>query len=552
MSTEQRALLATVLALVIFVVWGFLFPQPSEPPQSAKPVAGPEAPTAAVPRPPAAPTAVAPLRSAAASPAPPEREVVVETDLIRAVLTSRGATLKSWGLKRYESDDGKPVDLVAPSAGPWAPLLAWSGGLEEAAPIDFDVDRDRLDLRSSGETGTVTFTSRADGPLRLIKRLTFRRDAYRVEVQLLWRNAGKKPIGILPEIAWGPGLRDDRGRSRSQLQPPTTWVDGRRVTDDLQKLQAPSTHSGAVSWVALYDQYFAAALLPDGEAVVASVRKDPRGLPLIALAAPARTLQPGSEATNRFALYAGPKALERLKAVGPNLDSIVDLGWFDFLARPALALLRFLHRFTGNYGLAIILVTLLQKVVFHPLTVKSLRSMQAMQALQPKIAAVQERYKNNPQRKQQEMMDLYKKHGVNPMGGCLPMLLQIPIFIALYNALSNSVEMWRARFLWVRDLSQPDALFTIDVWGLKDYPFNLLAILMGITMFIQQKQAPVAGDPRQAKLMLYLMPTIFTFMFWTFPSGLVLYWLVNNILQIGQQYWLERQGKLKPREAEKA
>ncbi|MGH7428158.1 MAG: membrane protein insertase YidC, partial [Candidatus Methylomirabilaceae bacterium] len=304
--------------------------------------------------------------------------------------------------------------------------------------------------------------------------------------------------------------------------------------------------------IALHDQYFAAALLPDGGPAVAIVRKDAGGQPLIALAAPAQTLRPGAEATERFTLYAGPKALDRLKASGPHLDSIVDLGWFDFLARPALELLQFLYRFTGNYGLAIILVTLLQKIVFHPLTIKSLRSMQAMQALQPKIAAVQERYKNNPQRKQQEMMDLYKKHGVNPMGGCLPMVLQIPIFIALYNALSNSVEMWRARFLWIKDLSQPDALFTIDVWGLKDYPFNLLSLLMGVTMFVQQKMAPATGDPRQAKLMLYLMPTMFTFMFWTFPSGLVLYWLVNNILQIGQQYWLERQGKLRPREAEKA
>ncbi len=551
MSTEQRALLATVIALAIFVAWGFLFPQSSEPPQRAKPATGPETPKAPAPRPAAAPTAVAPLKGAAASSKLPEREVIVDTDLIRVVLTTRGATLKSWELKRYTRDDGKPVDLVPPTEGSWAPLLAWSGKLEEAAPIDFEADRDRLDLRSPSETGTVTFTSRTGGPLRLTKRLTFRGDIYRVEVQLVWENEGKKPIGILPEIAWGPGLRDDRDRSRSQLQPPTTWVDGRRVTDDLEKLQGPSTHSGAVSWIALHDQYFAAALLPDGEAVVATVRKDARGQALISLAARAQTLQPGAEASGRFTLYAGPKVLDRLKAVGPNLDSIVDLGWFDFLARPAVELLRFLYRFTGNYGLAIILVTLLQKVLFHPLTIKSLRSMQAMQALQPKIAAVQERYKNNPQRKQQEMMDLYKKHGVNPMGGCLPMLLQIPIFIALYNALSNSVEMWRARFLWIKDLSQPDALFTIDVWGLKDYPFNLLSLLMGVTMFVQQKQAPVAGDPRQAKLMLYLMPTMFTFMFWTFPSGLVLYWLVNNILQIGQQYWLERRGKLGQREAEK-
>ncbi|MBI3779569.1 MAG: membrane protein insertase YidC, partial [candidate division NC10 bacterium] len=247
-----------------------------------------------------------------------------------------------------------------------------------------------------------------------------------------------------------------------------------------------------------------------------------------------------------------PKDLDWLKAAGPDLENLLDLGWVDILARPALYLLRFLYRYSGNYGLAIILVTLLQKIVFHPLTAKSLRSMQAMQALQPKLAALQERFKNNPQKKQQETMELYKKYGVNPVGGCLPMLLQIPIFIALYNALSSSVEMWRAPFLWIKDLSQPDALFTVDLWGSRNYPFNLLALLMGASMFVQQKMTPTAGDPRQAKMMLYLMPTMFTFMFWSFPSGLVLYWLVNNLLQIGQQYWLQRRGKLAPRGEEAA
>lgn len=223
----------------------------------------------------------------------------------------------------------------------------------------------------------------------------------------------------------------------------------------------------------------------------------------------------------------------------------MDLGWFDALARPALHLLRFLNRISGNYGVAIILVSVLQKIVLHPLTAKSLRSMQAMKALQPKIAAISERNKNNPQKKQQEVMGLYKKHGVNPLGGCLPMLIQLPIFVALYNALSSSVEMWRAPFLWIKDLSQPDALFAFDVWGLKDYPFNLLALLMGASMFFQQKMSPPSSsDPQQAKLMLWMMPTMFTFMFWTFPSGLVLYWLVSNILQMGQQQWLQKRGKL--------
>jgi YidC/Oxa1 family membrane protein insertase len=174
-----------------------------------------------------------------------------------------------------------------------------------------------------------------------------------------------------------------------------------------------------------------------------------------------------------------------------------------------------------------------------------MKSMQAMQAVQPKIQAIQERYKNNPQKKQEETMALYRKHGVNPMGGCLPMLAQIPIFIALYNALSASVEMWQAHFLWIRDLTQPDSLFTVTLWGGHAISANLLALLMGVSMWVQQKMSPTTGDPRQAQMMLWMMPIIFTFMFWSFPSGLVLYWLVNNILQVGQQ-WLINRGPARP------
>ena len=552
MSTEQRALIATILVVLIFFGYQYFLPRSEEPPSRAKeaattlPAKSPTPQRAVAPFPLAAPQGRAEQAKAA------EREVVVETEAVKAIFTTRGGMLKSWRLKRYTLEDGQAVELVAPSAGPLGPLFAWSGRPEGVSPLDFEPDKGRLDLHSPAESGSVTFSSRAGGPLQLAKRLIFKGDSYRVEVQLYWKNTGKKPIAIAPELAWGPGFHDSLNKQRSRLLPPTTWVDGRRVTDDIEKLQGAATHSGQVSWTALHDPYFAAALMPEGKGVAASVRKEAPGQPLVALAAPAQTLQPGGEATQKFALYAGPKDLDRLKAAGSDLDNLLDLGWFDLLARPALYLLRFLHRFSGNYGLAIILVTLLQKVVFHPLTAKSLRSMQAMQALQPKLAALQERYKNNPQKKQQETMELYKKHGVNPMGGCLPMLLQIPIFIALYNALSNSVEMWRAHFLWIKDLSQPDALFTIDIWGLKNYPFNLLALFMGASMFVQQKMTPTAGDPRQAKMMLYLMPTMFTFMFWSFPSGLVLYWLVNNVLQIGQQYWLQSRGKLAPSGAETA
>lgn len=481
-----------------------------------------------------------------AAPKAPEREVVVETDVVRAVLTSRGGTLKSWQLKAYQVADGQGVDLVAVQQEDLlGPLMVSSGSPEEPAPLDFNIDKAQLNIGSSSETGSITFSSRGSSPLQLSKRLTFKGNSYRVEVELSWKNTGKKPITIAPELAWGPGFYSSVGDKRPQPLSSTSWVDGRRVKDDIGSLQDAVTHSGQVSWTALQNLYFAAALLPGDKGSVATVRKGPQEQPVISLVAPTQNLQPGEELTQHFALYSGPKDLDHLKTAAPDLGNIVDLGWFDALARPALHLLRFLYRLSGNYGVAIILVTILQKVALHPLTAKSLQSMQAMKALQPKVALLSERYKNDPKKKQQEVMGLYRKHGVNPLGGCLPMLIQIPIFVALYNALSSSVEMWRAHFLWIKDLSQPDALFTVDVWGLRDYPFNLLALFMGASMFLQQKMSPPASsDPQQAKLMLYMMPIMFVFMFWTFPSGLVLYWLVNNVLQMGQQYWLQKRGKL--------
>ena len=545
MTTQVRALLATALATIILFAGQYLLPSPfKEAPGPASEKAVPAAAKPSTSPSSAAPSPLDGLHKRKTPPKEPEREAVVETDIVRAVFTSRGGTLKSWRLKPYPVADGQGVNLVAPREEDLlGPLLVASGSPEDPAPLDFDIDKAQLNLHSSSETGSITFSSRGSEPLQLSKRLTFTGNSYRVEVELSWKNAGKKPMTIAPELTWGPGFYSNVSDQRAQVLSSASWVDGRRVKDDIGSLQGVAAHSGQVSWTALQNLYFAAALLPEDKGSGVAVRKGPQEQPIIALVTPTQSLEPGGGLTQRFALYGGPKDVDHLKAAGSDLSKLLDLGWFDALARPALHLMRFLYRLSGNYGVAIILISLLQKIVLHPLTAKSLRSMQEMKALQPKIAAIAERNKNNPQKKQQETMALYKKYGINPLGGCLPMLVQIPIFIALYNALSSSVEMWRAPFLWIHDLSQPDALFAVNVWGLKDYPFNLLALFMGASMFLQQKMSPSVGDPQQAKLMLYMMPIMFTFMFWTFPSGLVLYWLINNVLQVGQQRWLQKRAK---------
>jgi YidC/Oxa1 family membrane protein insertase len=458
---------------------------------------------------------------------------------MRVTFSTAGARATSWQLRRYRVDDGAPVEMVAakdPGRSP-GPLSAWAD--PEQIQAVYQVDRDRLSL-TGDESGTITFTQVAASGVELQKRLTFRADRYHAEVVLTLRNLAATEVAVEPRLAWGPGLRNSTDKKQSTLQAPTLWLDGKRLHEDVAKLAGEKVLTGTLSWAALQDTYFAAALLPKDHGQRAFVTKADADQPVVGLAEARQTLSPGEQVITSAQVFAGPKDLDVLKGVGQDLDNLVDLGWFDFLARPALYLLKFLYGFTGNYGLAIILVTVLQKIAFHPLTVKSLKSMKAMQAVQPKLQAIQERYKNNPQKKQEETMALYRKHGVNPMGGCLPMVVQIPIFIALYNALGSSVEMWQARFLWIRDLTQPDALFTLSVWGGYTLSANLLALLMGVSMWVQQKMSPPAGDPRQAQLMLWIMPIMFTFMFWGFPSGLVLYWLVNNILQIGQQWLITR------------
>jgi YidC/Oxa1 family membrane protein insertase len=555
---ERNAILATALVILILVGYQWYLSRLEPPPQEpARPA------TTAPAQPVAPPAAHAPAAAPAkASPKPkgyvptaqsalPARDIVVETPLMQVTLSTAGARVTSWQLKRYHAGNGAPVDLVAAkdSAASPGPLSAWAD--DEQAQAIYRADRQRLDLTGRGESGAVTFTQVSAPGIEIQKKLTFRADRYEVSVDLTVRNLSGGEVSAEPRLAWGPGLRNSLDKKHSTLQAPTLWLDGKRIHEDVAKMNGEKIEPGNPSWAALQDTYFAAALIPGEKGLQAFVRKGAADQPLVGLVAAKQVLPPGGRMDVKALVFAGPKDLDVLKEMGHDLDQLVDLGMFDriYLVTAALWLLKFLYRFTGNYGIAIILVTVLQKIAFHPLTVKSLKSMKAMQEIQPKVQAIQERYKNNPQKKQEETMALYRKHGVNPMGGCLPMLVQIPIFLALYNALSSSVEMWQARFLWIPDLTQPDSLFTVTLWGGHAYPFNLLALLMGVSMWVQQKMSPPAGDPRQAQMMLWMMPIVFTFMFWGFPSGLVLYWLVNNILQIGQQ-WLITRSSARPAPAE--
>lgn len=544
-NLERRAILATVLALIVLLgYYTFFMPAPPPPPaepEKAQPEVAEEVTPPVSTTKQESPSKTQPI-SGPLKRAEREEEVVLETDLLSVTLSNRGGGVRSWKLKQYEEAAGF-VDLVGalPEEGAPLPLATSIQGGEGANGLYRIVERP-----SAGPTEPqrVVMEFQETSGIVLEKTVILYPGSYLADIQIRLKNLGQAATQGPLRLQWGPGFRIGTNDKVAGQATPAAWIDGKVVYPEAEEAGQELTQSGKIGWMALQDLYFAAALIPGETDPASFVAKDAEGMQLVGLLYPAMRIAPGTAKKVEMKLYAGPKEITRLRTAGHNLRELVYLGWFDFLARPALYFLQFLYGFIGNYGVAIIIITVLQKLVFYPLTQKSHKSMQAMQVLQPKMQAIKERHKNNPQKVNQETMELYKKHGVNPVGGCLPMLIQIPIFIALYRALGSSVELWHAPFaLWITDLSAPDILFTIP-YGADVFAVRALALIMGISMFIQQKMSPTGGDPRQAKMMLYMMPIMFTFIFWSMPSGLVLYWLVNNVLQIGHQYHMNRGLKL--------
>jgi YidC/Oxa1 family membrane protein insertase len=309
---------------------------------------------------------------------------------------------------------------------------------------------------------------------------------------------------------------------------PVTYTGEDLNTDDVEDLASESKSYGKeVVWTAFETKYFISAAVPlDNSAEKVRIEKED-GSVVNTLVSPYQAVDPGQTLIYDYLLYFGPRHLEILKEVNYQLAEAIDLGFFGIIAKPLRLVLNFFYSFVGNYGVAIILLTVIIKLIFWPLTQKSYSSMKAMQKLQPEMAKIREKHKNDKERLNREIMELYKKNRVNPLGGCLPMLVQIPVFFALYQVLLNDIALRHAPFmLWINDLSAKD-------------PYYVTPLIMGGTMFIQQKMTPSTMDPTQAKMFM-LMPVVFTFMFLNFPSGLVIYWLVNNLLTILQQFFINR------------
>ncbi len=519
-------------------------------PQTSAEAGSPEAPGPAG-------SAAAGQSGVAGAPAPVAREIPIavhtlETADVRARISNGPQMIESWELLHFDErlpDGAVPIDLVDPEQ----PVLSTRiGGLSGGfADLRFEVvhagPREILQ-RVQNETGTFTRTLRLDPngygfdlELAFDSRLATAVDA-RFEIGWSARTSTRADFGEVSLLAYGASEGVTRSLVNGVGQPGFLGFGG--STDGKERVE------GAAQWAGFDVPYFTGVIL-DSEArdrlSVEFEALEPTIAARARLSLPSVTVAPGGSAQERLRGFFGPKLPDSLESVAPSLAHTVNRGWswLEPLTRFFEIALDWLYRYIPNYGIAIIVLTILVRIVTAPLMMNQMRSAERMRAVQPRMKALQEKYKDDRQRQSEELMKLYREEGINPLGGCLPLLLQFPVLIGLFYALRSSIGLRHAHFAsWIDDLSQPDLLFTLP--GL-DFPVRVLPLLMGASMYVQQKMTPTTGmDPTQARMMLIMMPAMMLLISYTFPSGLVLYWTVSNLLGIAHQYWIRKQSRPQP------
>lgn len=487
----------------------------------------------AIPTAPAVPGAPAVAGSPAAPGAPP---VVVRTDVLAVTLDPVGGSIQRLELLDYPVSVDKPDQpFVLIDDAPGIAAESRGGLLSNRAAPDasavYEVDSRLVRLEEGAERVELVMRWRGEG-IEVDKIYTFHRGSYVVDLRYEVRNTGSAPwegrlYGELLRKA-GPGMAMFGVYTYTGAAISSPEEHYQKVSfDDMESEPLGTSITGG--WAALLQHYFVDVMVPPPEEsyyYYSKVLSDERYL--IGVSGPLQSVPAGGQDTLGMRLYFGPKLQKDLAALAPHLDLTVDYGVLWMIAKPLYWLLDKLHSFTGNWGVAIILLTLLVKAAFFQLSAASYRSMAKMRKVQPRLLALRERHADDKTRLNQAMMQLYKDEKINPLGGCLPILIQIPVFLALYWVLLESVELRQAPFIfWIKDLSTKD-------------PYYVLPLLMGITMFAQQKLNPTPPDPIQARIM-QILPVVFTVFFLMFPAGLVLYWFVNNLLSIAQQWIITRQ-----------
>jgi YidC/Oxa1 family membrane protein insertase len=537
---EKRAFLAIALSLLVLVLYQEWItrqygtpPPPAQQEQQTKEAKSGTTESVT----PSRPVEIKPPQT---PPGEPTQDIRVETDNYIALFTRQGGRLKSFKFKHYRATadpNSPPFEMIATVPGVAYPLgVKWnSASPTDDAAVTYRVDGGDLKLSGAAE-GTLTFQGTAPDGVTITKKLSFSGAQYPMGLEVIARSADGSALA--PASLLTAPDQHEKPNPDAPFEGLLAVVDNKvkreHVSDELRK---GKEFSGQLSWAGFGYTYFFMALAPEnGAPYRIAVHESGPGLILSMAEAT------GKPNGGRYTFFVGPKELSVLEAMGKGMEKAIDFGYFGFISIPFLYILHFFHQFTGSYGIDIILLTVLLKILTAPLTHKSYVSMKQMQKLQPQMERLKEKFKDDREKLNKEIMEMYRRNGVNPLGGCLPMVVQFPVFIGLYNALYIPIELRHAPFLWIKDLSKPDwesLPFEIAGWHLG---IPVLTILMGASMFVQQWMTPTAGDPNQRKLML-MMPLIFTFMFVTFPAGLTIYWLVNNVLSIAQQWWINRSVK---------
>lgn len=530
-SMELRLLFAFILMGVVLFVTPYFFKSVAPPPAkkaespATQPVAKTPTPTDAPAAAPAAP-AVPPLAAQA------EEKVSIETNLYQITFSNRGAVVRNWQLRKFKAHTGNPLELVNTLSTVDPPFAFYFPG--QKPPVDLN---QALYVAKRDPDGLGVTFEYSDGQVLARKTFRFKANSYLSQVSTEVSNNGR---AIPALIEWRGGFGDMAVPNPAGVAQ-TLYFDtaeGKLVKNGAKVAKSgPVTFTGRYSFAGVEDAYFVAVVLPDTNAPVQAVTfSDSVKAMAEEKEAPFAGAALGGGPVNKFSMFVGPKDVDILRAVNPKLEQVVDFGWFSVLAKPLFLIVNWVNdHVAGNYGWAIILVTIALNFALFPLKVSSMKSMKKMQALQPQIQAINEKYKSigirDPRKAEQnqEVMALYKKFGVNPMGGCVPMALQIPFFFAFYKVFTVSVEMRGAHWLWVTDLSQPETI-----------PIKILPLVMVATQFIMQKMTPTTTtDPSQQKMMM-IMPLVFGFMFYNLSSGLVLYYLTSNLVGIGQQWFFNK------------
>ncbi|MFH1406427.1 MAG: membrane protein insertase YidC [Candidatus Omnitrophota bacterium] len=527
---EKRTIIAVALCVLVIIIYPYFaakfYPPKPQAPQLASEqneILQPQAPSAQSPQLHASVPAVEKIK---------EEEIVFQTHNYRAVLSNRGAAIKSVELLRYKGEQGRPYKLFQAPSGNIGALAMWAPDKDSQAALgEYSVSRTPQGL---------VFTQTLNDGIVLSKEYNFPNDKHTIELRIRIENQNTQPTVFGYKLIGGSCISVDP-KIDTRFMEIDTLVNGKVQKDYPAKIKEKGlVKFGAIAFIALKNKYFCEILkptLPAGEvfANLLNTNKLVTGIEIAPIIIQAR-----QNVAQEYIFYVGPNDYNELKSCNAGFEQTLYTGLFSGISRGLMFILRFLHGVVHNWGVAIILLTTLVSLCMFPLTLKSMRSMKEMQSLAPQIEELRAQYKDNAQKLNKEIMELYKKHKVNPFGGCLPMLLQMPIYIALYQGLMRAIELRDAKFLWIKDLSSEDALFNVSGFNV-----NLLPILAAIVMFMQQKlTSPARAMDQQQKMMAYMFPLMFGFLFYKFAAGFVLYFLTSTVLMVAYQYLI----KVKPKQ----